>query len=161
MKKAIIIFFTFLIGVGAGILANKEYEKFHPISGPSGGSVSNENDRLNVILFVSTPIQTFKGKVIQVQATVTNKSNKDLVLSPKKCKPVLEFAQYYGGKKVKNSDGTCIQAEQIRLPRDASISNIVVLPYDEKAFKKYNSRKITVTVEGFTTEALSVHTIPE
>ncbi|MFJ7728692.1 hypothetical protein ACIQXV_21475 [Neobacillus sp. NPDC097160] len=161
MKKAIFIFIIFLIGIGVGILANKEYEKFHPLSGLSGASISNENDKLNVTLLVSNSIQTFKGKVIQVEATVTNKSNEDLVLSPKKCKSVLEFAQYYGENKVEDSDDTCVQAEPIRLSGKASISDIVVLPYDEKAFKKYNSRKITVTVGDLTTEMKSFNKLPE
>ncbi|WHY77933.1 hypothetical protein QNH20_01780 [Neobacillus sp. WH10] len=161
MKKAIFIFIIFFIGIGVGILVNKEYEKFHPPSEPSGASISNENDKLNVTLFVSGPIQTFKGKVVQVIATVTNKTNEDLVLSPKKCKPVLEFSQYYGKKKVETSDNNCIRDEQIRLSSKAGFSKTVVLPYDEKAFKKYNSGRISVTVEGLTTEMLSIHKIPD
>ncbi|CAH2714546.1 hypothetical protein BACCIP111895_01718 [Neobacillus rhizosphaerae] len=156
MKKAIFIFIIFLIGIGVGILANKEYEKFYPLSEPSGGSTSNENDVLNVTLFVSTPIQTFKGKVVQVKATVTNKSNEDLDLSSKKCKPILQFSQYYGEKKVEDSDHTCIQDEWIRLSKNASFWKTVVLPYDEKALKKYKSGKISVTVEGLTTE-MGIH----
>ncbi|WHY86597.1 hypothetical protein QNH39_01500 [Neobacillus novalis] len=153
MKKAIFIFISFLIGIGVGILANKEYGKFHPTSGPSGATSSNENDKLNVTLFVSTPIQTFKGKVVQVKATVTNKSNQDIDLSSKKCKPILQFSQYYGEKKVEDPDHTCIQDEWIRLSKNDSFWKTVVLPYDEKALKKYKLGKITVTVEGLTTEA--------
>ncbi|MEH7332057.1 hypothetical protein V7161_05425 [Neobacillus drentensis] len=156
MKKSITILAVLLIGIVIGIFGQREYQKFHPKGEPAGMTAENEDSRVKVSMFVSTPIQTFKGKIIQLKTSIENKTGKVITLQSKNCKPVFEISHYYGDKKVDENKGECLNDDLV-LGKDTAYSQYTVLPYNEKYLKKYKTEKIAVTAEGVTVSGETRH----
>lgn len=156
MKTSITILIILVIGMVLGIYIHIEYQKFHPIGDPSGAIVENEDGRVKVTMFVSAPIQTFKGKILQIKTTVKNKTGDNLTLQSKNCRPIFDVSHYYGNKKVDEYNGRCLKEEYILVPGSSS-SDYTILSYDQKSFEKYKYQKIAVTVEGVTTKMEQIY----
>ncbi|WP_223594709.1 hypothetical protein [Neobacillus bataviensis] len=156
MKKGITILMVLIIGIVIGIFGQREYQKFHPKGNPTGMTASNEDSRVKVSMFVSVPIQTFKGKIIQLKTSVENKTDQLIILPSKNCKPVFEISHYYGDKKVDENTGECLNDDLV-LGKDTTYFQYTILPYNEKYLKKYKTERIAVTAEGVTVSGETRH----
>ena len=156
MRKSITILAVLIIGIVIGTFGQREYQKFHPKGEPTGMTAENEDSRVKVSMFFSTPIQSFKGKIIQLKTSIENKTDKVITLQSKNCKPVFEISHYYGDKKVDENTGECLNDDLV-LGKDTTYFQYTVLPYNEKYLKKYKTEKIAVTAEGVTVSGETRH----